>query len=99
MSIFNGILNDNGHGKKIKLCINLEADKMYNTDLYIDDIYDNAVIESDMITIQNRVYNYCTKKCDDEIIITGKEKKGVLHCLLPCIYKQIFFVLTNKETV
>lgn len=99
MSVFNGILNDNGEEKKIRLFVDFETPTPYNTDFYVDEIYVNAIIEPAKINIQNKNYNYCIKKCDGEVIIAGKEEPSLFHWILPCVCKQIFFVLTNKQEV
>lgn len=97
MSIFNGILNDNGDEKIIRLTVDLENNRPYDTDFYVNEVYENAKVQSDKITLQNKSYQYCIKKCNGEVIIAGKEEPGILHWILPCVFKQIFFVLTNKE--
>lgn len=99
MAMFNGILNDNGNEKSIRMVVDLNLSISYLTDSYIDEIYVDTQIQPSIIAIDDKKYNYCVKKCGGEIIIAGKETAGLLHYLLPCIFKPIFFVLTNKEQV
>lgn len=99
MQIFNGILNDNGIERKIKLFLDDELFLPCTGDFYIEDIQTDANIDMNIITVQNIKYEYHIKKCDDEILIIGKEISSFLHKILYCLYKQKFFVLTNKDEV
>ena len=97
MSDYNGILNDNGSENELKIFIDLNKKTSYNTNFCVDDISFNAIVEPNKIIVQDKIYHYYVKKCVGEVIIAGKEEPNILHWFLPCIYRQIFFVVTDKE--
>jgi len=99
MSVFNGIINNNGWETKIRLYLDTTIPIPYITDLFIGDAITDAYINYDTCTLQNTQYEYCVKIYENEILIVGKEIGNFFHCLLPCFYRQKYFVMTNKEEV
>jgi hypothetical protein len=99
MITFNGIHNDNGVEKKIRIFLDLESITPYMTDFYIDDKRLDVKIEKNICTICNNDYIYDVKKFPNEIIVAAKEISNLFHCLFPCVCKQKFFVVSNKEEV
>lgn len=99
MIMFNGIYNNNGLEKKIRIYIDLNSVAPYITDFYIDSKRFDAKIDNNICTIQNNDYVYIVEKFQDEIIIAAKEIDNLFHCIFPCFCKQKFFVVSNKEEV
>ena len=99
MITFNGILNNNGTEKKMRIFLDLDAPTSYTTDFYIEDKRMDAKIDKNNCTICNDEYVYVVKKFHNEIIVAAKEISNSFHCMFPCFYKQKFFVVSNKEEV
>lgn len=99
MSVFSGIINDNGYENKIQLYVDIENDSVYDTDFCVGNTRSVATIESNKIVTHDKIYYYNVRKCTGEVIIAGKEEPNIFHWILPCIYKQIFFVATNRQEV
>lgn len=99
MITFNGIHNDNGVEKKVRIYIDLDAVVPYTTDFYIGNKRLDAKIENNICTIRNNDYIYVIERYQNEIIIVFKETNGFLHYIFPCFCRQKFFVVSNKEEV
>lgn len=103
MTAYNGILNDNGQKKYIRVYLDLDVDNSYTTDAFIDDVRTDAEIDNNIYTIQQTKYKCETKNVTDETFIIGKEMISgccfFIYYYLTCLYKPKFFVLTDKQEV
>ena len=96
---FDGILNDNGSEKLIRIYLDLEATTTYTTDFFVGNFWTSIIINKNTCILQNDQYQYIIKKFEDEIIMAAREIQNIFHCLLPCIYKQKFFVVSDKHEI
>jgi hypothetical protein len=96
---FNGILNDNGMEKYIRIYLDMAETFPYKTEICIDNTWTDAIINKETCLVQNVEYQYIIKQFQDEIIIAAKETQNIFHFFCPCIYEPKFFVVTNKEEV
>lgn len=107
MLVFNGILNNNGIEKKIRLFLKnsslSEGDQeIYETDFFMEDIKSIAFVHPTTIVLSDSKYQIFFKKYEDEILLMGKETStfcDLFTCAFPCFHKPKFFVMTNKEEV
>ena len=93
---FDGILNDNGSEKLIRVYLDLAAATTYSTNFFVGNFLTSIIINKNTCVLHNDQYQYIIKKFEDEIIMAAREIQNIFHCLLPCIYKQKFFVVTDK---
>ena len=93
---FNGILNNNGNEKNIRIFIIFDFGKPYITDGFLNKKKIKVKIKSDKMFIDDTEYYYKIILKNDEILIIGKEENDIIHYLMPCLFKPSFFVLTNK---
>lgn len=99
MICFNGIFNQNNIEKTIKIYLDLNENKPYLTDLFIDNEKFSALINNNMCVINNTQYCLVINNFGDEIVVAAQEKTNFLHWICACMYSKKYFVVSNKDSI
>lgn len=95
---FFGLMNDSGRNIFAHLYLDNNLSKPYQTNFYLNDICYEANVDDTVISINKDDYEYDFYYFDDEIICAARKKRKIIECLFPCLYRNKFFVLSNKIT-